>query len=56
MTKTGWWVVHWDLTLQGDTVRFEDLDECSQEHILDCIRDGYCQGEIVEECDDDEDE
>lgn len=40
MTKTGWWVVKFDITLDGETVRFEDLDECSQEHILECIKDG----------------
>ena len=54
MMKTGWWVVHWDLTLEGESVRWDDLDECTQEHILECIADGYCQGEIVEETDSDE--
>ena len=48
MIKTGWWIVHFDLTLDGEDVRFEDLDESSQEHILNCIKEGYCQGEIVE--------
>lgn len=52
MTKTGWWVVKFDITLDGETVRFEDLDECSQEHILECIKDGCRQGEVVEETDD----
>ncbi len=54
MMKTGWWVVHWDLTLEGESVRWDDLDECTQEHILKCIADGYCQGVIVEETDGDE--
>lgn len=52
MAKTGWWVVDFDITLDGKTVRFEDLDECSQEHILERIKEGYKQGEIVEETDD----
>lgn len=49
--KTGWWVVKFDLTLEGEDVRWDDLDECSQEHILESIKDGYCQGEIVMEDD-----
>lgn len=51
MTKTGWWSVKFEITLDGEEVRFEDLDECSQEHILECIADGYRQGEVVEEFD-----
>ena len=51
MTKTGWWNVKFEITLDGENVRFEDLDECSQEHILECIKDGYRQGEVVEETD-----
>jgi len=54
MTKTGWWVVKFDITLEGEESRFEDLDECSQEHILECIKDGCRQGEIVMETDDEE--
>ena len=53
MTKLGWWVVHFDLTLEGEDVRFEDLSECSQEHILAMIAEGYRQGEIIEEDDND---
>lgn len=49
MTKTGWWSVKFDITLEGEEVRFEDLSESSQEHILECIRDGCVQGEVVEE-------
>ncbi len=49
MMKTGWWMVNFDLTLEGETIRFEDLSGCSQEHILDMIKEGYVQGEIVEE-------
>lgn len=49
MIKTGWWSVKFDLTLDGEEVRFSDLSEVSQEHIANCIKDGYLGGEIVEE-------
>lgn len=52
MTKTGWWSVDFDITLEGENIRFEDLDECSQEHILRKIFEGYTNGEVVEEDDD----
>ena len=52
MTKTGWWTVDFNITLEGKDIRFEDLDECSQEHILECIKDGCCQGEVVMETED----
>ena len=51
MTKTGWWSVDFDITLEGEEVRFEDLDEFSQEHILRNISEGYTNGEVVEEDD-----
>jgi hypothetical protein len=47
MMKTGWWQVKFDLTLDGEDVRWDDLDEATQEHIAECIKDGYCGGEIV---------
>ena len=56
MTKSGWWVVNFEITLEGEEIRFDDLSECSQQHILDCIMDGYRQGEVVEETDDNEEE
>lgn len=49
--KTGWWVVKFDITLDGEYARFDDLDEVSQEHILNCIKDGCWQGEIIMEVD-----
>lgn len=56
MTKLGWWNVKFDLTLDGKEVRWDDLDECTQEHIAEMIKEGYNGGEIViEEDDDDED-
>lgn len=49
MTKYGWWKVKFDITLDGEEVRFDDLDEYSQEHILQCIQEGCVQGEVVSE-------
>lgn len=49
MTKYGWWKVEFDITLDGEEVRFDDLDEYSQEHISQCIQEGYVQGEVVSE-------
>lgn len=54
MTKYGWWQVTFDLTLEGETVRFADLSECTQEHIAELIKQGYWGGEIVEETDEEE--
>lgn len=42
----GSWSVEFDLTLEGEEVSFDDLDEVTQEHIADCIMDGVVQGEI----------
>ena len=70
MTKTitGWWKVSFDINLIheneherfGEGVRFQDLSEITQEHILKCIADGCFQGEVVEdyeeEVDPDEDD
>ncbi len=47
-TKTGSWSVTFDLTLDGEDVRWEDLDEATQEHIAEKIKEGYVSGEIVE--------
>ena len=52
MTKIGWWSVKFDLTLDGENVRFRDLSECTQEHIAELIKEGYYCGEIIEETDD----
>lgn len=56
MTLTGWWNVKFDLTLEGKVVRWEDLDECTQEHIADMIKEGFNGGEICIETDDEEEE
>lgn len=49
VTKSGWWQVKFELTLDGQRVRFQDLSEESQKHITDLILEGYLQGEIIEE-------
>ena len=54
MTKTGWWKVDFEITLDGENVRFQDLSEISQEHILRLIFNGCRQGEVVEEDDTEE--
>lgn len=46
MTKYGFWNVNFELTLEGEEVRWEDLDGVSQEHIVKMILEGYCSGEI----------
>lgn len=48
-TKTGWWRVKFELTLDGKDVRWEDLSLDAQAHILEQIEGGYWQGEIIEE-------
>ena len=52
--KTGWWKASFDMNLNGEDVRFEDLSETSQEHILNCIRDGCSHGQLVEDIEDQE--
>lgn len=52
--KWGWWAVRFDLTLDGEEVRFCDLSETTQEHIAECIKSGYEQGEICEGYEEDE--
>jgi len=48
-TKRGWWKVNFEITLEGKDVRFFDLDEATQEHIAERIKDGFVGGEIIEE-------
>lgn len=49
----GNWYVKFELTIEGEEVRWEDLSEATQEHIADMIKEGYTSGEIVE-CEDDD--
>jgi hypothetical protein len=44
------------LKLEGKEVRFDDLSEVTQRHILNAIREGCIHGEIVEEVEQDEDD
>ena len=49
MNKHGWWKVKFELTLDGKRVSFFNLSESTQEHIVDLIKQGYHEGEIIEE-------
>lgn len=54
MYKRGWWQVKFNITLEDeDNVRFEDLSESTQEHILNLIQNGFTQGEVIEESEED---
>ena len=48
MDKWGWWAITFDLTLEGESVRFCDLSPDTQAHICEAIEQGYTQGEICE--------
>lgn len=54
MEKYGSWHVKFELTLDGEEITWDDLDDCSQEHIAEMIRDGYTSGELCVACEDDE--
>lgn len=53
-TKSGWWHVKFEITLEGEPVRFRDLSECSQDHIANLIKEGYYCGEVIEEDENDD--
>jgi len=48
-TKTGFWKVNFELNLEGEEVRFDDLSDETREHIIKSISDGFTSGEIIEE-------
>ena len=49
-TISGWWAVKFDITFDGEEgVPFDHLPESDQEHIVECIKEGYTSGEIVSE-------
>ena len=56
-TVIGWWKVHFEISLDfedeherfGENFRFKDLSEVSREHILNCIKEGYTEGELTED-------
>ena len=49
ITKTGWWKVKFDITLDGESIRFSELSDITQEHILKQILEGIKEGEVIEE-------
>jgi len=58
VNQTGWWEAHFSIRVLDHTkdkaewvedVRFQDLSEGTQQHILELIADGCFQGEIVED-------
>jgi DNA-directed RNA polymerase subunit RPC12/RpoP len=53
MTRLDQWHVKFDLTPDGEEVRWDDLDECTQEHIAECVKESYTGGEIVMEMEED---
>jgi hypothetical protein len=46
VTKTGWWTLSWNPTSDPEIT---ELDECTLEHIVECIKQGYNNGEIIQE-------
>lgn len=44
--KTGFWSVKFELTLDGQSVRWEDLPETAQSDILAMIANDYLSGEL----------
>ncbi len=49
ITKIGWWKVKFDITLDGESIRFSELSDTTQEHILKQILEGIKEGEVIEE-------
>jgi hypothetical protein len=52
-TKNGWWsvdfVIHIDKNSKHQIdVQFDDLDEATQNRIVDMIREGYTSGELTD--------
>lgn len=51
--KTGWWYLKWNSTSNGENELIE-LNDIDREHIGKCIIDGFTEGQIVQEDNDDE--
>jgi hypothetical protein len=45
----GWWRGKISCTLNGAEIDFNDLSESSRDHIIEKMREGYVEGQIVEE-------
>jgi len=48
IVKSGWWKVAFNITLEGEEVRFSDLPKYTQEYIVKSILEGCREGEILE--------
>lgn len=46
--KRGWCHINFEITLEGKSIRFEDLSESNQEYICRKLSDGYRTIEICE--------
>lgn len=51
MAKNNGW---WRLTLEGN--EYSELSDIDREHISECIMNGYVQGQIIKDDEDDENE
>ena len=47
-TKTGYWSVSFDITVDGEDSDWDSLSETTRQHILSEIGEGYTNGELVE--------
>ena len=47
-TKTGYWSVSFDITVDGEDSDWDSLSETTRQHILNEIGEGYTNGELVE--------
>jgi hypothetical protein len=54
--KTGWWKINFDLNIEGEKVTWDDLSDTTQEHILRQVAQGYINGEICEDNEEDDDD
>ena len=43
------WYANFTILIDGEDARWEDLDEASQEHILNEVKDGNCCGMFTAE-------
>ena len=47
--KTGRWEIDFEIVVDGKQVQFQDLNDSTQEQVLFLIRNGFTNGEIIEE-------
>ena len=41
-----WWSVDFDITVNGEAVTFDALDDVTREHIIESIKQGYECGSL----------